>query len=344
MRPSSNLCVALTVASLTTPLCARRTKAAPGVFEALTNAGASQFASLVRDTPDLLDLLVGGEIAHLLAPTDSHSARLLRPRHAGIAHERRASNTSQPVMLQAVAYNQKLEDMQSGTSKRRALKARTAKPSTAAIDYGFVVETAHDANLNDNSGQNLVVQPVDVSPTSDDGPNVIAQVYSGLGRIVNVLEGKFEFARCADRTGSIYRVEDYFTVPENLCNTAEKLNLTTFEGLVKCAGLSELLNNKPSITVFVPSNEAFEDAGVGRPDHRFNKETTAKIKSLVVPNFLGYTPNLEDGQVLTSMNGTKIKIVINEDGIFVNGAKIIQRDVVLDNGVAHVIDKAFPWL
>ncbi|KAK0611368.1 FAS1 domain-containing protein [Immersiella caudata] len=343
MRCSSNLCIALTVATLTTPLCAKRTKAAPGVFEALSNSGASQFAAAVRDTPDLLDLLIAGEIAHLLAPADSHSPSLFRPRHGSLPHERRASNSSTPITLQAVAYNQRLEDMQSGTSRSRALKGRTASPDPY---YGFVVETVHEANLNDDAGQNLVVQPVDhysASDDDDDGPTIIAQVYSGLGKVVNVLKGKFEFARCANKTGSIYRVEDYFSVPENLCNTVEKLKLTIFEALVKCSSLGELLNRRPSITVFVPSNEAFEDAGIVEPDHRFSKQTGGKIKSLVVPNFLGYTPNLEDGQVLTSMNGTKIRIEIREDGIFVNGAKIVQRDIILENGVAHVIDEAFPW-
>ncbi|KAK0649256.1 FAS1 domain-containing protein [Cercophora newfieldiana] len=349
MRPFVDLiCVALTVASLARPSVAKKTKAAPGVFEALENAGASQFGVLVRETPELLDLLIAGEIGHLFAPSDSTTSHSLKPRHA----ERRATNTSsQSPTLQAVLTNsfQALEDIQSGSSKARAVKRSVAHSDTSSSNFGFVVETAQDANLNDNSGQNLVVQPwQDSTPdksTSEDGDlAIIAKVYSGLGNIVEVLKGTFKFARCANKTGTIFVTKDYFTVPERLCSTAVKLNLTTFISLVKCSGLSEVLDTKPSITVFIPSNQAYEDAGVLHPDHAFSRETAEKVKALVVPNYLGYTPNLMDGQTLTSMNGTKIEILIEDGEILVNGGRIIKRDIILENGVAHVIDKAFSCL
>lgn len=313
----------------------------------MDDAGASKFSALVRESSDVLDLLVAGEVAHLFAPSDSNASHELKARHGILVH-RGTNSTTERASLQAISFNQKLEQMQTTTSGLSVVKRGATHPETSSPDYGFVVETVHDANLNHNSDQNLVVQPVEdsspkqriISPTGEeDDFDVIAQVYSGLGNVVDILKGTFKFARCANGTGSIFVAKNYFTIPERLCSTAKKLNLTTFISLVKCSGLGEFLDIKPSITVFIPSNEAYEDAGTPDPDHKYSMDTTGKLKALVVPNFLGYTPNLEDGQTLTSMNGTKIEIAINGDGIFVNGGKIIKRDIILENGVAHVIDR-----
>jgi len=341
MRPSKNLlCVALSVAFAAT---AKKITAAPGLFGVLDDAGASQFASLVRESPDLLDLLVAGEIATVFATSNGDNpSHPLKPRHSIIARERRETNTSssKSVLYQA-AFTQ-LEDMDSGSAKAK-LKRKTANAIHASgglLPPSFVIETAEHANLN-GSGQNIVVQswqPSSVSTSDDDYPPIIAQVYSGLGNTVNIIHEDLEFARCND-TGRIYIADDYFTLPESLCSTSAKLKLTIFNSFVQCSGLSETLNTRPSITVFIPANMAYENAGVGKPDHDDPKVVAEKVKALVIPNFLGYTPNLADGQTLTSMNGTDVKIEINGEGTFVNGGMVIQRDIILENGVAHVIEE-----
>ena len=62
------LCIALSMASLTSP---SQAWSAPGLFEALNNAGASQFAIKLQTDPSILDMFIASDIATVFAPLDS---------------------------------------------------------------------------------------------------------------------------------------------------------------------------------------------------------------------------------------------------------------------------------
>ncbi|MCF8381232.1 MAG: fasciclin domain-containing protein, partial [Bacteroidales bacterium] len=47
---------------------------------------------------------------------------------------------------------------------------------------------------------------------------------------------------------------------------------------------------------------------------------------------------LSDGQMASTVNGKDIKVTINEQGVFINDAKVTVVDLEADNGVVHVID------
>lgn len=59
----------------------------------------------------------------------------------------------------------------------------------------------------------------------------------------------------------------------------------------------------------------------------------------MVAGAVGYSSSLEDGQVLTSLSGGKITITIEDGDVFANGVKVIVPDVLVANGVAHVIEE-----
>ena len=59
----------------------------------------------------------------------------------------------------------------------------------------------------------------------------------------------------------------------------------------------------------------------------------------MVTGAVGYSSSLEDGQVLTSLSGEKITITIEDGDVFANGVKVIIPDVLVANGVAHVIEE-----
>jgi len=63
--------------------------------------------------------------------------------------------------------------------------------------------------------------------------------------------------------------------------------------------------------------------------------------------------DLYDGQILTSITGRELKVTVNEDGVFVNSAKITEADFESTNGVVHLINDilvaeplllTYPWL
>lgn len=87
------------------------------------------------------------------------------------------------------------------------------------------------------------------------------------------------------------------------------------------------------VTVFVPSNEAFSSAPNG------STPPAELLSNHVVPDFVGYLPDLKDGAVLKTRTGGSLTISVKNNQYFVDGAKITTANLILENGVAHVVDK-----
>merc|ERR1712137_1330179 len=72
--------------------------------------------------------------------------------------------------------------------------------------------------------------------------------------------------------------------------------------------------------------------------------TTEEIASFltyhVVNGTVGYSSGIKNGTVLTTLNGQNLTITIGEEGrIFVNNARVTIPDILVANGVVHVIDE-----
>lgn len=58
----------------------------------------------------------------------------------------------------------------------------------------------------------------------------------------------------------------------------------------------------------------------------------------MVAGAVEYSSKLTDGLILQSLSGGKIEITIKDGSVFANGVKVITPDVLVANGVVHVID------
>lgn len=129
----------------------------------------------------------------------------------------------------------------------------------------------------------------------------------------------------------------YFTLPQGLIDTANANGQTAFTGLVNSYGLTETFNDTPDLTYFIPANSAF-----AMPDAT---SAYSSIQSLLlghaIPNFAGYLPSLTNGSTYTSLGGTTFTVIHDSCDYYVNNAKIILPNVVLGNGVAHVVDQVY---
>ena len=74
----------------------------------------------------------------------------------------------------------------------------------------------------------------------------------------------------------------------------------------------------------------------------FHQRTLAD-RFQVVNGTVGYSSALQDGQTLTAMNGANLTINIDNGNVFVNSAKVITPNVLVANGVVHVIDVSTPF-
>lgn len=59
----------------------------------------------------------------------------------------------------------------------------------------------------------------------------------------------------------------------------------------------------------------------------------------VINGTIGYSSGLENGTTLETVNGESVTITIGDGGIFVNNAKVVTSDILIANGVVHVIDE-----
>ena len=115
-----------------------------------------------------------------------------------------------------------------------------------------------------------------------------------------------------------------------------------FSTLVTAVGAADLvdtLNSDGPFTVFAPTDEAFAALPAGVLDALLlpeNKDVLAKILTYhVVPGTV-MAADVTDGEVAT-VEGQNVTLS-TADGVTVNGAKVVQADIVASNGVIHVID------
>jgi uncharacterized surface protein with fasciclin (FAS1) repeats len=114
---------------------------------------------------------------------------------------------------------------------------------------------------------------------------------------------------------------------------------STLVAAVSAAGLVDTLNGEGPFTVFAPTDDAFAALPAGVLDALLlpeNKDVLTQILTYhVVPGQV-MAADVTDGEVAT-VEGQSVTLS-TADGVTVNGAKVIQADVVTSNGVIHAID------
>ncbi len=124
----------------------------------------------------------------------------------------------------------------------------------------------------------------------------------------------------------------YFTQPESLSSTSKATGQTAFAGILSQSNSTSTLEATHSVTVFLPSNAAFSAGNSTIPASQL-------VSDHVVAGTVGYLPDLKDGLILTTQRGELLAISIRGGRYYVNGGLITQANLVLENGVAHVVNK-----
>lgn len=121
----------------------------------------------------------------------------------------------------------------------------------------------------------------------------------------------------------------------------ETPDLSILVEAVAAAGLVETLEEPGPYTVFAPTNEAFEALGPKLEEllEPANKEELAEILTYHVAAGDVESGELENGQMIETVQGEDVEIAIEGEEVTVNGAKVVIPDVAASNGVVHVIDE-----
>ena len=115
----------------------------------------------------------------------------------------------------------------------------------------------------------------------------------------------------------------------------------TLAAAVTAAGLVETLQGNGPFTVFAPTDEAFAEiqSEVDKLLKPENKEKLSRILTYHVVSGTMMAADLEDGQELTTVEGSKLKVMMHDGKVMVGDAEVTTADIEASNGVIHVIDK-----
>lgn len=127
------------------------------------------------------------------------------------------------------------------------------------------------------------------------------------------------------------------TVPMDITTTTMQTNLTSTSGALNKTQLALPMDSTWDMTLFAPANAAFDAIGSALSNMTVNDLTHLMQYHMVAGNVV-YSSNFGNKH-LHSIQGENITMRQYSDGsVFVNNARIIQKDILLQNGVLHIID------
>jgi len=153
----------------------------------------------------------------------------------------------------------------------------------------------------------------------------------------------FAAALCAALTLPVVAQEtrDASATRTNLVETAANAgNFKTLLTAAKAAGLADLLSNEGPFTLFAPNDDAFAALPDGTLEALLkDRDKLADIlRYHVVPGVIPASA-VKDRKWLQTAEGQSLLVQVSDDGVTVDGAKVVQADIRAKNGIIHVIDK-----
>ncbi|KAF2086722.1 Fasciclin-domain-containing protein [Saccharata proteae CBS 121410] len=157
--------------------------------------------------------------------------------------------------------------------------------------------------------------------------------FSGLLQNSTVVQADLNFTG-----GVIHIIDRVLTIPENASATALDIGLTAFVGAVNETDLTQTVDTTPDLTIFAPNNDAFQSIGSALANLSTDDLATILTYHVVNGSQVYYSTALSDGMSLTALSGGNLTISFESDEVFVNGAKVVTPNMLIANGVCHVID------
>ena len=117
---------------------------------------------------------------------------------------------------------------------------------------------------------------------------------------------------------------------------------TIFKDLIDYIGLDSILSSQNSLTIFAPTDDAFNLLPVGTLDAILND--VPQLTNLLIHHIINDSATSKmfvNDMVVTTLFGVGITLNVNSNGIFLSNyspTSIIFADLIANNGVVHVIN------
>ena len=117
----------------------------------------------------------------------------------------------------------------------------------------------------------------------------------------------------------------------------------TLVAALKAADLVDTLKGEGPFTVFAPTDDAFKKIPANTISDLLKPENKKALSNILTYHVTPGKILAEDiiklnGKEIKMLNGDKAKIEVKNNEVFINGAKVIIKDIIAKNGVIHVID------
>ena len=137
--------------------------------------------------------------------------------------------------------------------------------------------------------------------------------------------------------GVIHVIDKVLSIPSADSTTAVAAGLSSLASALTSASLVSTVDGLKDVTIFAPNNAAFQAIASTAATL-----TVAQLSNVltyhVVAGTVGYS-SLLSNTTLKTVNGKSVTITVGRGGVLVNGAKVVTADVLVANGVVHVIDR-----
>ncbi|KAH6679718.1 FAS1 domain-containing protein [Halenospora varia] len=155
---------------------------------------------------------------------------------------------------------------------------------------------------------------------------------SGKGSRSTVVQTDLKF------TGGVVQVLDSLLIPPaNLSDTTTTFNLTSFQGALYTANKLQSYTQTGNLTLFAPQNAAFQALGPAISNMTVEQLGSVLDYHLVTDGEI-FSPSLTNGTTWNTKNGAKITVRHSGNNIYINSAQLLNSDILVANGVIHVID------
>jgi len=114
---------------------------------------------------------------------------------------------------------------------------------------------------------------------------------------------------------------------------------TTLEAAINAAELNETLDGEGTFTLFAPTDDAFAALPEGTVDALLND--IPALTEILLHHVVGITAlstDLNDGDVIETLNGTDITVTVDGMTYMIDMATVTTANIEASNGVVHVID------
>lgn len=199
---------------------------------------------------------------------------------------------------------------------------------------------------NVTNGQNILV---------NRQPGDVAVLTSSLGTRCTVLERDIAF-----QGGQIQIIDNLLIPPAPLRQTAEAFQAQSFVAALYAAGLMPEVGERPNVTIFAPRDAAMELVGGSLEKLNGSPAALARIMGYhIVPDQVIASADLANASSLmtlsqghaggsgygnsssssSSNSSSSNTLIVRQAGNnkFVNSAQIIQPDILIANGIMHLI-------